>query len=126
MTRGYASYPSLSWIYLEDSYVLDIVEHPTELRFVLEAVLTPERPQYRPPSAGEPHCHVDRELAFATVSHIKWIDRSSRKYKDATGSADMGNIDSLTDADGVYSVAGDWFGYGVVKIRSSELLNRLQ
>jgi hypothetical protein len=117
MTRDYSDYASLSGIYLEDSYVMDIVESPSELRFVLEAVLTPEHPQYHPPNVGEQYCYVDGELVFALVNHIEWIDRSFQKYKDATGTEDMGNIDSLTNADGVYSAEGDW---GRVRIWSSE------
>ncbi|WP_067819196.1 hypothetical protein [Nocardia inohanensis] len=116
MARDYTDYPALSGIYLEDSYVLDIVEEPGGFRFVLEAVLTPERPNYRNPISGEQYCYVEAELIFTNVSAVEWLDRSDRRSGDATGTEDLGNIDALTWADGVYSAEGDW---GIVRIRSS-------
>ncbi len=116
MTRNCADYPSLAGLYLEDSYVMDIVESDSGITFVLEAVLTPEHPEYHPPVAGEQYCYADGNLVFGDVLGIEWVDRSFQKYKDATGTEDMGNIDSLTNSEGVYSVIGDW---GDVRIRSN-------
>ncbi len=116
MTRDYTDYPSLAGLYLEDSYVMDIVQSDSEITFVLEAVLTPEHPEYHPPIAGEQYCYTDGDLVFGEVLGIEWVDRSFRKYKDATGTEDLGNIDSLTNSEGIYSVAGDW---GNVRIRTN-------
>ncbi|UGT39716.1 hypothetical protein LTV02_27135 [Nocardia yamanashiensis] len=117
MTRDYTDFPGLSGLYLQDSYVVDIVEKkPGEFEFVLEAVLLREHPAYRSPVAGEQHCYADGALIFTEVTAVDWLHRSSRRYKDATGTEDLGNIDSLTNSDGVYSVAGDW---GKVLITSS-------
>ncbi|WP_245663197.1 hypothetical protein [Nocardia inohanensis] len=116
MTRNYTDYPSLAGIYLEDSYVMDIVEEPGEFKFVLEAVLTPDHPHYHDPAIGEQYCYADGALVFSEVTAVDWVDRSYQKYKDATGTEDLGNIDSLTGTDGVYSVQGDW---GKVLISSS-------
>ncbi|WP_223885274.1 hypothetical protein [Nocardia colli] len=96
--------------------MIDIAEDATEIRFVLEAVLTPDHPRYHAPAAGEQYCYVDGELVFGEVRSVEWLDRSFRKYKDATGTEDMGNIDSLTSSDGVYTVVGDW---GKVQICTS-------
>ncbi|WP_246180781.1 hypothetical protein [Nocardia ninae] len=94
----------------------DIVERASEIKFVLEAVLTPEHPQYHPPGAGEQYCYACGDLVFSEVRRVEWVYRSFRKYKDATGTEDLGNIDSLTSSEGIYTVVGDW---GRVHIHSS-------
>ncbi|WP_433577957.1 hypothetical protein [Nocardia brasiliensis] len=116
MIRDYPDFPSLSGIYLEDSYVIDIRAGGSEVRFVLEAVLTPEHPCYRAPASGEKHAYLYGDLVFWDVQGVEWLDRSFQRYVDATGTEDLGNIDSLTNQDGVYSVIGDW---GSVRIRSN-------
>lgn len=116
MTQDYTDYPSLSHLYLEDSYVVDVVEDSAELKFILEAVLTPEHPRYHEPAKNEQYCYLDGVLVFAPVARVEWLKRSFREYKDVSGTADLGNIDSLTNSDGVYSVEGDW---GMVRIWSS-------
>ncbi|QBS46188.1 hypothetical protein [Nocardia sp. CS682] len=95
---------------------MDIVESASEFRFVLEAVLAPEHPHYHPPAAGDQYCYADGDLVFSEVRGVEWVDRSFQKYKDATGTMDLGNIDSLTRSDGVYTAIGDW---GRVQIHSS-------
>ncbi|MEU2014141.1 hypothetical protein [Nocardia sp. NPDC019302] len=117
MTRDYADYPVLSDLYLEDSYVLEVIERPTEVVFVLDAVLTPEHSMYRAPGAGEQYCYVRGDLIFENASRVEWLEKSFRKYKDASGSEDMGNIDVLTNTDGVYYLEGDW---GKVRIWSAD------
>lgn len=110
----YAEMPGLSDLYLEDSYVLDIAESAGRLTFSMSAVLTPEHPAYRDPLPGEQYCYADGALVFSGVTHTDWLERSTQRYVDATGETDLGNIDSLTSADGTYEVAGDW---GRVRIR---------
>lgn len=104
-------------MYLEDSYVLDIVEQPGELRLSLEAVLTPENLKYHDPLPGGQYCYVRAELVFREVSGTEWISRSFKKYTDADGDEDLENIDVLTSSDGVYVVEGDW---GKVRVRSDQ------
>ncbi|MEU7142895.1 hypothetical protein ABZ942_25860 [Nocardia sp. NPDC046473] len=116
VTRDYADYPNLAGLYLEDSYVIDIIESASEVKFLLEAVLTPEHSRYHSPTDGEQHCYVDGELVFTEVRSVEWLDQSLQSFKDATGNEDLGNIDSLTSSDGAYSVSGDW---GRVRIRSN-------
>lgn len=110
----YAEMPGLSDLYLEDSYVLDIAESAGRLTFSMSAVLTPEHPAYRDPLPGEQYCYADGALVFSGVAHTDWLERSTQRYVDATGGTDLGNIDTLTSADGTYEVAGDW---GRVRIR---------
>ncbi|MFD9551334.1 hypothetical protein ACFWBG_28440 [Nocardia salmonicida] len=116
MTRDYTDFPELSHLYLEDSYVLKIAEGPTEVRFFVVAVLTTGSPDYRHPKPGEQYCYQNGELIFSNVSSVKWVARSMNEYRDATGSVDLGNIDSLIERDGVYEVQGDW---GRVEISSA-------
>lgn len=108
LTRDYATYPSLSGVYLEDSYVHGIDESPSTLTFALEAVLTPDNPNYHEPRPGEQYCYARGNLVFYDISEIAWLSRSFRKYIDADNEEDLGNIDSLTDQDGVYTAEGDW------------------
>ncbi|RBO94338.1 hypothetical protein [Nocardia puris] len=108
MTRDYTHYPDLAAIYLEDSYVLGISEEPGEVRFELDAVLTPEHPRYHAPPPGEQYCYARGDLVFAEVTKVEWVTRSAEIYTDASGEEDMGNIDSLVNEDGVFSVEGDW------------------
>ncbi|PXX66619.1 hypothetical protein DFR70_103368 [Nocardia tenerifensis] len=115
MVRNYTEYRSLHGIYLEDGYVLDIVESASEIRFVLEAVLMPEHALYRTPMTGEWYCYAEGALVFGESRDIEWLKLSFKRYKDAAGIEDWGNIDSLTDSDGVYTAVGDWGG---VRIRS--------
>ncbi|MGW4088812.1 hypothetical protein [Nocardia sp. NPDC004750] len=115
MTRDYWDYSLLSNLYLEDSYVLDVIERPGEVVFVLEVALTPEHSRYRAPSPWERYCHIRGDLAFVKVRRVEWLERSFQKYKDASGSEDLGNIDVLTNTDGVYYMEGDW---GKVRIWS--------
>jgi hypothetical protein len=115
LTKQYTSYPSLSDVYLEDSYVLDIVERPSEIRFALEAVLTPDSPLYHEPLPGEQYCYVRGNLIFRGVTNTEWVVRSFQKYTDSDGEQDLGNIDSLTNENDIYMAEGDW---GKVRIHT--------
>lgn len=114
--RRYPTYPGLAGVYLEDSYVLDITEEPGHVTFRLEAVLTPAHPAYRDPASGQQYCTVNGELAFGDVSVVEWVERIMRRNPDPAGEADLGNIDSLTNEDGVYFVEGEW---GRMRIHST-------
>lgn len=113
----YPKFPGLAGVYLEDSYVLAIDEAPQQLSFTLLAVLTPEHPAYHAPPPGEHYCYANGKLAFTNASRIEWLRRSSRRYVDAAGDEDLGNIDVLTRSDGAYFVEGDW---GEVRIHGAD------
>ncbi|WP_235659473.1 hypothetical protein, partial [Mycobacteroides abscessus] len=112
----YSQFPQLDGVYLEDSFVLGISEIAGELSFKLEAVLTPQHPNYHEPLPGNQYCYADGELLFADATSIDWVRRSANSYIDAAGEEDLGNIDSLTDDGGTYTVEGDW---GEVRICST-------
>jgi hypothetical protein len=92
----YITVPSLASVYLEDSFVLDIVEQPDGPRFRLEAVLTKAHPAYRPPKPGEQYCYATGWLIIPDVTRLKWEHRSTQRYTDATGEEELDNIDFLT------------------------------
>ncbi|MFB1295706.1 hypothetical protein ACAG24_009340 [Mycobacterium sp. pW049] len=112
----YTALPSLAGVYLEDSYVLEIIECRDRLVFNLDAVLTPEHPAYHSPLPGEHYCYTAASLVFPDVGHVEWVNRSACRFTDATGAMDLGNIDSLTVEGNLYAVEGDW---GMVRIQSS-------
>jgi hypothetical protein len=111
----YTQYPNLRGVYLEDSFVLGITETPGHFTFTLEAVLTPEHPDYHDPLPGEQYCYAEGELIFADASRVEWLKRSTNRYVDAAGHEDLGNIDSLTSDHHTFVVEGDW---GEVRIHS--------
>lgn len=105
---GYTQLPGLAHVYLQDSYVLGIVETPARLTFRLDAVLTPQHCAYHPPSPGDHHCYALAELTFIDATRIEWITRTGRRYTDATGTEDLGNIDILAVDGDTFLVEGDW------------------
>jgi hypothetical protein len=107
---GYTQFSNLAWVYLEDSYVLDIVEKPDTVAFKLDAVLTPADPNYHDPKAGEYYCYAKGTLLFSKVLKVEWESdkRSSARTADPSGEVDMGNIDLLTLEKGSFVVEGDW------------------
>lgn len=104
----YANYPGLAGVYLEDSYVLDIVEMPGQVVFKLDAVLTPESSAYHSPRPGEHYCYAAADLVFRNVAAVEWIRRTARHFTDAAGEEDLGNIDILHPEGDGFVVEGDW------------------
>ncbi|MGH3906451.1 MAG: hypothetical protein ACRDTE_20065 [Pseudonocardiaceae bacterium] len=104
----YSAVPELADVYLEDSYVLDITEELHLFKFKIEAVLTPDHPRYRTPGPDEQYCYARGRLVFTDVSHVEWERKSFRRYIDAEGEEDMGNIDFLGYSGDHWYAGGDW------------------
>lgn len=104
----YTALPTLSDVYLEDSYVLDVVDQPGELKFRLEAVLTKNHPAYQRPNPGEQYCYATGWLIIPNVMHLDWVHRSTQRFTDATGEEDLGNIDYLNREHDHWHIGGDW------------------
>ncbi|WP_074819942.1 MULTISPECIES: hypothetical protein [Pseudomonas syringae group] len=115
---NYYKIPSLSNIYLEDSYVLAVLETKRSLVFELEAVLTEKHPEYKKPRVGEKYCYKRVSLNFINADSVEWINKSFIAFTDASGDFDYGNIDSLISCDDGYEVTGDW---GRVVIRGQDI-----
>lgn len=104
----YVQFPGLAGVYLEDSYVLSISEAAGQLTFELDAVLTPDSPVYQAPRPGEQYCYAKGKLIFPNVVSIEWVTRSERRFTDASGEQDLGNVDVLAVDGQAFIVEGDW------------------
>ena len=113
----YTKFPGLANVYLEDRYVLKILEKPGELIFKLDAVLTPESPAYRAPRPDEQYCYAAGRLVFPSIVSIDWIKRTDQRFTDTTGERDLGNIDVLKRDGNFFVAEGDW---GEVCVQSAE------
>jgi hypothetical protein len=104
--------------YLEDSYVLSILEDSSSISFEMEIVLTPLHPAYGPPKIGEHHCYRRGSLVFLNVDNRIWIERNKVLSSDITGDSDLGNIDIfLIRHPNDYRLEGSW---GEVQISAKD------
>jgi hypothetical protein len=110
-------------VYLEDSYVQGIVEMGGDLTFVLLAVLCEEHPSYEPPPQNEQHCYRMATLVFPRVRAIRWVLRSQRKFRDAEGAVDLGNIHVLRAEHGAFHLEGEW---GILDVASNPPILRVE
>jgi hypothetical protein len=113
--RSYDELPGLEHLYLEDSFVLGLVERDDAIAFTVEAVLTEEHPRHRPPLPGERYCYARITLTFAGTTDVEWLERSPHVFTDPDGSQDLGGVDFLRWDGDRYDIAGDW---GRVRFRS--------
>lgn len=112
----YPSWPGLHGYYFEDSYVLAITIAPASIDFDLLAVLTPSHPGYRSPVPAEQYCYRDARLSFPEPRRFSLgSPEVVVPAIDADGDRDLGNIDLLTYANGVYRIEGSW---GVIEVES--------
>lgn len=104
----YTEIDELSAVYLEDSYVLGILEDDDRIMFDMEIVLTPDHPDYTPASEREQHCTRRGQLMFPGVTHRRWMLSGDPPATDATGKPDYGNIDTFSATERGYHLSGDW------------------
>lgn len=108
VTVEYYEHPNLSSYYLEDSYVLDIVEEREAVVFRVEFVLTEDHSQYRAPDPGTQYCYATGSLTFPGVSHVEWAEKDIQVHTDPDGSEDIGNIDYLEQEGSRWKIGGEW------------------
>jgi len=104
----YSKLTGFDHLYLEDSYVLEILEEAAEVRFEMEFVLTEQHPDFQLPRAGEQYCYRRGTIWFPKVAEVAELLRQDVRSQDATGETDMGNIDSFEWCGGRYRLEGDW------------------
>ena len=105
----FQAFPALTGIYLEDSWILDIVVGDRELQFRLEAVLTPDHADYTPPLPAEQHCYRAGVLTIRSSNPITLHSSGMAPATDATGERDYGHIDSFVrGAHDSWQLEGDW------------------
>lgn len=118
----YCELAGFQHVYLEDSYVLGIVETAGGLQFMLDLVLLDNHPRYRAPRSGERYCYQRAVLRFPDVDRSEWAARTVVPARDQSCEVDYGNIDRMTYDGARYQVTGDW---GSVQLRSAQPLLEL-
>lgn len=115
VSSNYAdAFPPLADIYLEDSWVLSVLPSAQMVAFELEAVLTETHPDYAGPRPGEQYDYR-RATLVVEGEHVEVELSGLVPAQDASGSTDLGNIDSWTVDEGGWSVlTGDW---GTVRVQ---------
>ena len=122
MERSYDTLPGFEHLYLEDSFVLGLIEGEQDLQFSMEFVLNPDHPDYSPPHKGERYCYRSGCIVFEGVKSKWWLLRVFRPFSDASGQKDYGNIDALLCGASGYFLEGDW---GELRIEADAVWVRL-
>ena len=110
----YSQIPGFEHVYLEDSYVLDIIDSVDTLKILLDVVLTESHPNYSPPKKDEQYCFRRGEILFERVQRIKRVSSSIKASYDANGEIDYGNIDTFYCEGSVYHINGSWGAIEIV------------
>ncbi len=117
MKKNYDNFKDFENIYLEDSFILEVIENSSQLKFIMEVVLTTNNSLYSKPKQNEVHCYKNAKIVFANVKEIDWKEKDLSPSKDASGEIDYGNIHELYFEDGYYYIFAD---IGELKIKSVE------
>lgn len=120
-------FEDLVGIYLEDSWVLDIVQSRNALVFMLDAVLTPDHPAYRAPKPGEQFCYRLAQLRIGGASAIVLRRSGLPPIVGPAGELDYGNIDYFRAVPGelppLWELSGEW---GEAAVRDPQVRLRLE
>lgn len=106
--NNYYNIKCLNHIYLEDSFVISILESESELIFNMEFVLCESHELYLTPKVGERYCYKSGKLVFSICKGIRWLEKNIRTFISADGTLDYGNIDSFLYEDDLIFISGDW------------------
>lgn len=104
----YWTISELKYIDLSESYVLDVTTHPALVEFRMEYFLLPEHAEYLTPGPDEYFHPRKGWLRFQQVSELEWKQQGAPPARDASGSYDYGNIDSLLWSGSEYRLEGSW------------------
>lgn len=105
---GYEQLPGFEHLYLEDSWVLAVDEDNKGLRFLVEAVLTEEHPEWKPRKPNEQYSYRRIEIRFDDPDHLTFRRSDAPPAVDASGETDYGNIDTFVWEGGRYELEGSW------------------
>lgn len=119
MKQSYLELPGFEFVFLEESFVTDVVARPSSVRFSCSFVLTEHHPLYFDPRPNEFYCYLDGILLFEGVSALEWVNQATSPWVDASGELDYGNIDSLEFESNQYFLEGDWGAMTVSADRAS-------
>lgn len=107
-TVNYDQLTGLEGVYLEDSYVMDILISPSKVEFAIEFVLTESHPRFTPPPPNEQYCYRQGRLIFEEFDHLLFEFRPQSRTTDADNNLDYGNIDSFVVNGIEHRLEGDW------------------
>jgi hypothetical protein len=110
----YYEIPGFEEVFLEDSWVMDIQDHPSGVTFFLNAVLREKHPLYQPRLPGQQYCYRGAHLKFRNPSKVNWVRKTMSPAVDATREIDFGNIDMFYFFSGHYYLSGEWEELDVV------------
>lgn len=121
---NYFDMEEFSGLYLEDSFVLQIIETIELISFQMEFALTKDHPDYHQPLMNEINCYRYGAINFIEPIKVKWERRKEVSISiDSSLEIDFGNIDLFYELNGDYFLEGDW---GKVVIRCKNLKIVLQ
>lgn len=103
-------FEALAGVYLEDSWILEVVPRVDGVAFRIEAVLTSEHSSYEAPRPNEQYCYRAGWLDVQGEEPVEVHLSGSTPATSADGSIDLGNIDRFTfeEADNRWEMEGDW------------------
>jgi len=114
MTQQYWELPGFEAVYLENSFVLDVVARPGIVALDIELVLTERHPEYKVPPAAERHSYRLGQILFEQVTRLHWLSSGFRPATDASGQSDYGGIDQFIVEGQTHTLQGD-FGELVIE-----------
>ncbi|HYO60730.1 MAG TPA: hypothetical protein VEU29_02405 [Actinomycetota bacterium] len=103
-------------LYLEDSFLLDVVARPGSLVIEVELVLKEDHPAFRSPQPGERYCYRRGRISFEEVKHLTWLASGFMPARDATGTVDWGGFDEFGRDGSTFVFAAD---FGRVELEAS-------
>src|ERR1035437_1098753 len=120
--KEYFNIEVLKNIYLEDSYVLEIIEQSDKILFQVDFVLCESHPYYKTPQINERYCYCHGEIVFSEIVEIHWVEKNTENYSyDANNLKDLGNIDSFFYEGNKYFLEGSW-GEVIIKSNTIQLV----
>jgi hypothetical protein len=111
----YSEVAPLDRFYFEDSYVRAISASGARFTLTVEAVLTPQHPNFGMPKGGEQYAYEHIVLRFENARVVIYEPSGVSPSVDSGGEEDLGNIDSFrVGEDGYFLLEGEW---GTVETR---------
>jgi hypothetical protein len=121
---NYVDLECFKGLFLEDSFVLQIIENPELVSFQVEFVLIEDHPKYKEPIGNEMYYYRFGEINFIKPKEVIWKFRNQKILSiDANNENDLGNIDLFFKSGEYYSLEGDW---GSLLIKCDNLKVKLQ